>query len=66
MAGSRISRAGWLAISLAVIGSVVALAREFVLYRRTGAVDWGHIAIAIAVPVFMWAVVGSRRRDGPA
>ena len=41
MAKSRINRGGWLAISLAVLGSLVALVREFVVFRSSGAFDWG-------------------------
>lgn len=62
MASSRINRGGWLAISLAVLGSLVALGREFVLDRRSGAVDWGHIALALGVPALMYAIVSARRR----
>ena len=61
MANSRISRAGWLAIALAVVGSVVATVNEIAGYRSTGAVDWGHVALIIGVPAFMYAVVSSRQ-----
>ena len=65
MASSRINRGGWLAISLAVLGSLIALVREFVLFRRSGAVDWGHLALAIGFPALMYAIVSARRRGSP-
>ena len=57
MAGSRITRAGWLAIGLAVVGSLVAVASEVAGYRRSGVVDWGDLALAFGVPIFIYAVV---------
>lgn len=60
-----VNRGGWLAIGLAVLGSLVALVREFVLFRPSGAVDWGHLALALGVPVLMYATVTARRRGSP-
>ncbi len=57
MARSRITRGGWLAIGLAVLGSLAALANETVSYRRSGVVDWGHVALAFGVPILMYAIV---------
>lgn len=58
MTGSRITRLGWLAIGLAVVGSVVALVNEAASYHRSGVLDWGHVALALGVPLFMYAIVG--------
>jgi hypothetical protein len=57
-----INRLGWLAIGLAILGSVVATVNEVVRFRATGAVDWGHIALIVGVPVIMYAIVSSTRR----
>ena len=57
MAAAQIGRGGMLAIALAVIGSLVALGSEVAGYRATGVVDWGHVALAIGVPAFIYAVV---------
>ena len=48
-----------LAVGLAVLGSLVALANEWLHYRASGSVDWGHVALAIGVPVLMWAITRS-------
>ena len=61
MARSRINRGGWLAIGLAVLGSLVAIANEIVRFRRTGSVDWGHVALIVAVPVLIYAIVSARQ-----
>ncbi len=58
MARNRISRTGRVAVGLAVLGSVVALASEIVGFRQAGAVDWGHVALALGVPVLMYGIVG--------
>lgn len=57
MADGRITRVGWLAIGLAVLGGLLALVNETVSYRRSGIVDWGHVALAFGVPILMYAVV---------
>ncbi len=56
MAANRFSRLGWLAIGLAVVGGLVALRNEAVRYRRSGVVDWGHIALALGVPILMYVI----------
>jgi len=61
VARSRINRGGWLAIGLAVLGSLVAIANEIVRFRRTGSVDWGHVALIVAVPVLIYAIVSARQ-----
>lgn len=62
MANSGINRGGWLAIGLALLGSLIALVNVVVRFQRSGAIDWGHVALAIGVPVLMYAMVGTRRR----
>ncbi len=57
MVAPRIGRGGMLAMTLAVIGSLVALGNEIVGYRANGVVDWSHVALAIGVPAFIYAVV---------
>ena len=61
MAISRINRGGWLAIGLAVLGSLVAVVNEIVSYRRTGTVDWGHVALIVGVPALIYAIVAKRQ-----
>ena len=62
MGSNRINRGGWLAISLAVLGSVIGLVREIVIFRRSGVVDWGHVALALGFPALMYALVSARGR----
>ena len=64
MASNRTNRGGWLAIGLALLGSGVALVREIVIFRRSGDVDWGHVAFALGFPALMYAIVSARRRVG--
>jgi hypothetical protein len=59
---STINRVGWLAVGLAILGSLVATVNEVVRYRATGTVDWGHIALIVGVPLIMYAIVSSTRR----
>ena len=61
MSNRRISRAGWLAIGLALLGSLIAIVNEIAGYRETGTIDWGHVALIVGVPLFMYAVVSSRK-----
>ena len=56
MAATRVGRVGIVAVTLAVIGGIVALVRETVQYRQTGAVDWGHVALAFGVPALICAI----------
>jgi hypothetical protein len=57
MTEPRISRLGWFAIGLAVLGGVAALISEALRYQRGDALDWGHIALAFGVPSLMYAIV---------
>ncbi|MEJ7811752.1 MAG: hypothetical protein WKG32_15175 [Gemmatimonadaceae bacterium] len=59
-------RLGTLAISLAILGGLVALGRETASYRRSGGVDWGHVALAFGVPAIMYGIVRGTRRDRAA
>lgn len=54
-----------MAIGLAVLGGLIAFMREIVLFRRSGVVDWGHVALAIGVPALMFVMVSVRGRSGP-
>ncbi len=65
MAGNWTTRAGQLAIGLAVVGSLAALMNEALSYRRSGVIDWGHVALAIGVPVLMYAIVKSSSNQKP-
>lgn len=70
MSDRRIGRAGWLALGLALFGSLVAIVNEVSGYRETGVVDWGHVAQIVGVPVFMFAIVSmlaivSNRKSPP-
>ncbi|HVT40738.1 MAG TPA: hypothetical protein VHE78_16985 [Gemmatimonadaceae bacterium] len=57
MEDRRIGGGGRLAIALAVLGSLVAFANEIVRFRRSGALDWGHVALALGVPILIYGVV---------
>jgi hypothetical protein len=61
MATNQINRGGWLAIGLAVLGSLIASVNEIVRFRRTGVVDWGHVGLIVGVPLIMYAIVSTRR-----
>ncbi|MEK7316123.1 MAG: hypothetical protein AAB011_08090 [Candidatus Eisenbacteria bacterium] len=61
MASSRITRGGWLAIGLAVLGSLVAMVNEILRFQRMGALDWGRVALIVGVPVLMYAIVSKRK-----
>lgn len=62
MEKSSINRLGWLAVGLALLGSLVAVVNEIMRFRATGAVDWGHIALIVGVPLIMYVIVSSARR----
>jgi len=64
MPNNRINSGGWLAIGLALLASLIATANEIVHFRRTGALDWVHIALIVGVPVLMYAIVSARKREG--
>jgi hypothetical protein len=61
VAGSLINRGGWLAIGLAVLGSLVATVNEVERFQHTGAIDWGHVALIVGVPILMYAIVSKRK-----
>ena len=62
---SQISLLGWIAIGLAELGSIAALLNEFLGHQRGKPLDWGHIALAIGVPLLMFAIVwsSSKKQD---
>ena len=61
MTNSQIQRVGWLAVGLAVLGSLVAAVNEIVRFRRTGVIDWGHVALIVGVPLLMYSIVATRK-----
>jgi hypothetical protein len=65
VASDRINLGGWLAVGLAVLGGLVSLVNEIVRYRDSGAVDWGHVALAFGVPALMYAIVSPRQQHAP-
>lgn len=56
---NRIGQLGRVAVGLAVIGGLVALFNVWTDFPKTGTVDWGHVALAIGVPVLMYALMRS-------
>ena len=65
MTNTQVTRAGWLAVGLALFGSLVALVNECVHYRRSGTLDWGHLALVVGVPALMFAIVKSANSRRP-
>ncbi len=59
MAEGRIARIGWLAVGIAVVGGFIALFNVVQDYQSSGPIDWGHLALAVGIPVFMYAIVKS-------
>jgi hypothetical protein len=56
MADDRRPRGWWIAVGLALLGSVAAFVNESIGYQRTGTVDWGHVALAVGVPILIYAI----------
>ena len=53
---------GWaIALGLAILGGLLALTNACLLYRRTGAIAYGKIALAIGVPILFYAIMRSTR-----
>ncbi len=59
MTGPRFGRLWWIAILLAVLGSVIALINEWLAYRRSATVDWAHVVLAVGVPILFYAIARS-------
>jgi hypothetical protein len=57
MSTPRVGRVGVVAVALAIVAGILALVNEVIRYRRSGAVDWGHVALAIGVPALMYGIV---------
>lgn len=57
MSSPRLGRVGILAVALAAVAGILALIKEVIQYRRNGAVNWGHVALAIGVPALMYGIV---------
>jgi hypothetical protein len=65
MADGRISRSGWAAIGLAIVGGILALANQALRYQRSGVVDWGQVALGFGVPCLIYAIVKSTSTRQP-
>src|SRR6266545_3127895 len=61
MPSGPISRGGWLAIGLGIVGSVIAFGNVIIQYRSSGDLAWGKIALAVGVPILIYAIVSGRR-----
>jgi ABC-type microcin C transport system permease subunit YejB len=53
------SKTSKIAIALAIIAGVLALSRALYNYNQSGKWDIGKIAIGIAIPCFVYAIVKS-------
>lgn len=65
MSDSRITRVGWIAIGIALVGGLVALFNVWSDYQKSGAIDWGHLALAIGVPLMIYVIVKSSATRKP-
>ena len=59
MASGQLGRVWRIAVALAALGGVLALINEWISYRRSATVDWGHVALAVGVPILMYAIARS-------
>ena len=57
-----INRGGQLAIGLAVIAGLLFVASVIITFRKTGAVDWWRLALAVAIPLLIYASIRRRQR----
>lgn len=62
MTEQSISKAGKIAIGLAIIAGLIALTRAAYLYSQTGEVDVAKIALGIGMPALIFVVVRSASR----
>lgn len=59
MSNQSISKAGKLAIALAVIAGVLAVSRVIYNYTKHGEVDLGKLALGIGIPILIYVIVKS-------
>jgi hypothetical protein len=59
MANQSISKAGKIAVALAVIAGVLSLSRAIYNYIQHGEVDSGKIALGIGMPILIYVIVKS-------
>jgi hypothetical protein len=64
MASDRLQRVAWLVVGLGVLGSVIALINVWTVYGRSGVLDWGRVALAVAVPILLFAIMRSASARG--
>ena len=62
MTEQSISKAGKIAIGLAIIAGLLALTRAAYLYSQTGGVDVAEIALGLGVPALIFVLVSSTSR----
>lgn len=62
MTEQSISKAGKIAIGLAIIAGLLALTRAASLYSQTGEVDVAKIALGLGIPALIFVVVRSTSR----
>ena len=62
MIEQSISKAGKIAIGLAIIAGLLALTRAGYLYSQTGEVDVAKIALGLGIPALIFVVVRSASR----
>ena len=62
MSEQSISKAGKIAIGLAIIAGLLALTRAAYLYSQTGEVDVAKIALGLGIPALFYVVVRSASR----
>ncbi len=62
MTEQSISKAGKVAIGLAIIAGLLALTRAAYLYSQTGEVDVAKIALGLGIPALFFVIVSSASR----
>jgi hypothetical protein len=59
MTDKSMSKAGKVAVALAIIAGLLALSRALYNYAHNGKVDFGKIALGIAIPCLIYVIVKS-------